>query len=194
MRFHPKNQENIYYDWMLNLRPWCISRQLWWGHQIPVWYCPDGHETVALSEPAACATCGSAELERDPDVLDTWFSSALWPFATLGWPDGDDPRLERYYPGHVLATARDIINLWVARMLMMGLEFMGEIPFEDVVINPRSWRRTAGGCRSRSEPSSTRRSWLPTAGGCRSRSGRASTRSSWWTATAPTPPGTASSR
>jgi valyl-tRNA synthetase len=136
VRFHPKNQENIYYDWMLNLRPWCISRQLWWGHQIPVWYCPDGHQTVELSEPDACATCGSRELERDPDVLDTWFSSALWPFATLGWPGRDDPRLDRYYPGHVLATARDIINLWVARMLMMGLEFMGDIPFEDVVINP----------------------------------------------------------
>ena len=136
VRFHPKNQENIYFDWMLNLRPWCISRQLWWGHQIPVWYCPDGHETVELSEPDACATCGSGELERDPDVLDTWFSSALWPFATIGWPGRDDPRLERYYPGHVLATARDIINLWVARMLMMGLEFMGDIPFEDVVINP----------------------------------------------------------
>jgi len=136
VRFHPKNQENIYYDWMLNLRPWCISRQLWWGHQIPVWYCPDGHQTVELSEPDACTTCGSRELERDPDVLDTWFSSALWPFATLGWPGGEDPRLERYYPGHVLATARDIINLWVARMLMMGIEFMGDIPFEDVVINP----------------------------------------------------------
>jgi valyl-tRNA synthetase len=136
VRFHPKNQENIYYDWMLNLRPWCISRQLWWGHQIPVWYCPDGHETVEPAEPDACATCGAGELERDPDVLDTWFSSALWPFATLGWPGRDDPRLDRYYPGHVLATARDIINLWVARMLMMGIEFMGDIPFEDVVINP----------------------------------------------------------
>jgi valyl-tRNA synthetase len=136
VRFHPRNQENIYYDWMLNLRPWCVSRQLWWGHQIPVWYCPDGHETVALAEPGACDACGSEELERDPDVLDTWFSSALWPFATLGWPRRDDPRLDRYYPGHVLATARDIINLWVARMLMMGLEFMGDIPFEDVVINP----------------------------------------------------------
>ena len=136
VRFHPKNQENIYFDWMDNIRPWCVSRQLWWGHQIPVWYCPDGHETVELDEPAACATCGSGELARDPDVLDTWFSSALWPFATLGWPDRDAARLRRYYPGHVLTTARDIINLWVARMLMMGIEFMGNVPFTDVVINP----------------------------------------------------------
>jgi valyl-tRNA synthetase len=134
VRFHPKSQENTYFNWMDNIRPWCISRQLWWGHQIPVWYCPDGHHTVAVKEPSACAECGSPALERDPDILDTWFSSALWPFATIGWP-GDDPRLERYYPGHVLTTARDIINLWVARMLMMGLEFMGDIPFEDVVIN-----------------------------------------------------------
>jgi valyl-tRNA synthetase len=134
VRFHPKTQENTYFNWMENIRPWCISRQLWWGHQIPVWYCPDGHETVAADAPAACATCGSAQLERDPDILDTWFSSALWPFATIGWPDAD-PRLERYYPGHVDSTARDIINLWVARMLMMGLEFMGDIPFEDVIIH-----------------------------------------------------------
>jgi valyl-tRNA synthetase len=134
VRFHPKTQENTYFSWMLNIRPWCVSRQLWWGHQIPVWYCPDGHETVELAEPDACSTCGSTALERDPDVLDTWFSSALWPFATIGWP-GDDPRLVRYYPGHVDSTARDIINLWVARMLMMGLEFMGEIPFADVIIH-----------------------------------------------------------
>src|SRR6478609_9173981 len=134
VRFHPKNQENIYYDWMLNLRPWCISRQLWWGHQIPVWYCPDGHETVELSEPDACAECGSRELERDPDVLDTWFSSALWPFATLGWPD-DTPELRRYYPGDVDSTAREIIFLWVNRMIMSGLELVGDIPFHDVVIH-----------------------------------------------------------
>jgi valyl-tRNA synthetase len=134
VRFHPKSQENTYFSWMLDIRPWCVSRQLWWGHQIPVWYCPDGHETVELDEPDACATCESTVLERDPDVLDTWFSSALWPFATIGWP-GDDPRLQRYYPGHVLTTARDIINLWVARMLMMGIEFMGESPFSDVIIN-----------------------------------------------------------
>jgi len=134
VRFHPKTQENTYFNWMDNIRPWCISRQLWWGHQIPVWYCPDGHHTAAVEEPVACVTCGSSELRRDPDILDTWFSSALWPFATIGWP-GDDPRLEKYYPGHVLTTARDIINLWVARMLMMGLEFMDDIPFSDVVIN-----------------------------------------------------------
>jgi valyl-tRNA synthetase len=135
VRFIPPNQANTYFNWMDNIRPWCVSRQLWWGHQIPVWYCPDGHETVELDEPAACSTCGSTALERDPDVLDTWFSSALWPFATIGWPDEDDPRLQRYYPGHVLTTAREIINLWVARMLMTGIEFMGEIPFTDVVIN-----------------------------------------------------------
>ena len=134
VRFHPKTQENTYFHWMDNIRPWCISRQLWWGHQIPVWYCPDGHHTAAVEEPSACAECGSPALERDPDILDTWFSSALWPFATIGWP-GQDARLEKYYPGDVLTTARDIINLWVARMLMMGLEFMDDIPFSDVIIN-----------------------------------------------------------
>ena len=133
VRFIPTSQENTYFHWMDNIRPWCVSRQLWWGHQIPVWYCPDGHATAATSQPAACGQCGSAQLERDPDVLDTWFSSALWPFATLGWPEQTD-RLEAFYPGNVLVTARDIINLWVARMLMMGIEFMGEIPFTDVYI------------------------------------------------------------
>jgi valyl-tRNA synthetase len=134
VRFHPRTQENTYFSWMDNLRPWCISRQLWWGHQIPVWYCPDGHATVELEAPSACAECGLEGLRRDPDVLDTWFSSALWPFATIGWPE-DDPRLRRFYPGDVLSTARDIINLWVARMLMMGIEFMGDIPFTDVLIH-----------------------------------------------------------
>ena len=133
VRFVPKNQEAIYFHWMDNIRPWCISRQLWWGHQIPVWYCPDGHRTVSVEPPAACGECGSAELERDPDVLDTWFSSALWPFATLGWPEPNE-RLATFYPGNALVTARDIINLWVARMLMMGIEFMGEKPFSDVYI------------------------------------------------------------
>ena len=98
VRFVPKNQEAIYFHWMDNIRPWCISRQLWWGHQIPVWYCPDGHRTVSVEPPAACGECGSAELERDPDVLDTWFSSALWPFATLGWPEPNE-RLATFYPG-----------------------------------------------------------------------------------------------
>jgi valyl-tRNA synthetase len=135
VRFHPRTQENTYFSWMDNLRPWCISRQLWWGHPIPVWYCADGHQTVDLTEPEVCATCGLGELERDPDVLDTWFSSALWPFATIGWPQHDDERLDRYYPGNVLSTDRQIINLWVARMLMMGIEFMGEVPFVDVLIH-----------------------------------------------------------
>ncbi len=133
VRFIPRSQENTYFHWMENIRPWCVSRQLWWGHQIPVWYCQDGHSTAETSAPAACAECGSTELARDPDVLDTWFSSALWPFATLGWPEQTE-RLEAFYPGDVLVTARDIINLWVARMLMMGIEFMGEIPFSDVYI------------------------------------------------------------
>ena len=119
---------------MENLRPWCISRQLWWGHQLPVWYCPDGHITVAEHEPQACATCGATELTRDTDVLDTWFSSALWPFATWGWPQRTAD-LEYFYPTAVLSTAREIIFLWVARMIMMGLEFMGDIPFSDVYIH-----------------------------------------------------------
>ena len=130
---HPKRQENIYFHWMDNIRPWCISRQLWWGHQIPVWYCPDGHLTVDVDDPAACAECGSAELQRDPDVLDTWFSSALWPFATLGWPE-HDRAAARLLPRQRARTAREIINLWVARMLMTGIEFMGEKPFTDVYI------------------------------------------------------------
>ena len=114
--------------------PWCISRQLWWGHQIPVWYCPDGHRTVSVEPPGGLrASAGRPSCERDPDVLDTWFSSALWPFATLGWPEPNE-RLATFYPGNVLVTARDIINLWVARMLMMGIEFMGEMPFSDVYI------------------------------------------------------------
>ena len=134
VRFHPKGQERIFFEWMDAIRPWCVSRQLWWGHQLPVWYCSCGETIVQEREPVACPTCGSAELRRDEDVLDTWFSSALWPFATLGWPD-ETPRLAAFYPGHVLVTARDIINLWVARMLMTGIEFAGGLPFTDVVIN-----------------------------------------------------------
>src|SRR5918994_5743050 len=118
---------------MQGLRPWCVSRQLWWGHRLPVWYCDACDETyVAVTPPERCGACGG-ELRRDPDVLDTWFSSALWPFATLGWPH-DTPELRAFYPTDVLVTARDIIFLWVARMVMMGMEFMHDVPFEDVFI------------------------------------------------------------
>jgi valyl-tRNA synthetase len=134
VRFTPDRFARVYLDWMENVRDWCISRQIWWGHRIPVWYCADGHVTVAETEPEACAECGSTELRQDEDVLDTWFSSALYPFATLGWPD-ETPELARYYPGHVLATARDIIFLWVARMVFSGLELIGEVPFRDAVIH-----------------------------------------------------------
>jgi valyl-tRNA synthetase len=132
--FTPERFARVYLDWMENVRDWCISRQIWWGHRIPVWYCPDGHLTVAETEPDACAECGSAELRQEEDVLDTWFSSALYPFATLGWPD-ETPELARYYPGSVLTTARDIIFLWVARMIFSGLELIGEEPFSDVLIH-----------------------------------------------------------
>jgi valyl-tRNA synthetase len=132
--FHPPNHASTYLHWMEAIRPWCVSRQLWWGHQLPVWYCPDGHVTVERSTPAACAECGADDLRRDTDVLDTWFSSALWPFATLGWPERTE-RLAAFYPGDVLSTDRGIINLWVARMLMMGLEYLGHVPFTDVLIH-----------------------------------------------------------
>jgi valyl-tRNA synthetase len=134
VRFTPDRFARVYLDWLRNVRPWCISRQIWWGHRIPVWYCPDGHVTVAEAEPEACATCGSEELRQDEDVLDTWFSSALYPFATLGWPD-ETRDLEVFYPGDVLTTARDIIFLWVARMVFSGLELMREEPFHDVLIH-----------------------------------------------------------
>ena len=125
VRFTPERFARVYLDWMENVRDWCISRQIWWGHRIPVWYCPDGHVTVAETEPAACAECGSAELRQEEDVLDTWFSSALYPFATLGWPD-ETPELARYYPGSVVTTAREIIFLWIARMIFSGLELIGD--------------------------------------------------------------------
>ena len=134
VRFTPERFARVCLDWLENVRPWCISRQIWWGHRIPVWYCPDGHVTVTESEPAACAECGSAELRQEEDVLDTWFSSALYPFATLGWPE-ETPALNAFYPGDVLTTARDIIFLWVARMMFAGLELTGEDPFHDVVIH-----------------------------------------------------------
>ena len=134
MAFHPPVHGRVASDWLKAIRPWNVSRQLWWGHQLPIWYCANGHVTCVETEPDACAECGSNELERDPDVLDTWFSSALWPFATLGWPD-DTPELRRYYPGDVNSTAREIIFLWEARMIMAGLELLGDIPFEDVIIH-----------------------------------------------------------
>ncbi|HEU4977241.1 MAG TPA: valine--tRNA ligase [Baekduia sp.] len=130
VKIHPESQSRRYIDWLENIRPWCISRQLWWGHQIPVWYrSHPTQETYVGMEPPE-----GEGWTRDPDVLDTWFSSALWPFATLGWPDGT-PELEAFYPTDVLSTARDILFLWVARMVMMGLEFTGDIPFEHVYVH-----------------------------------------------------------
>jgi valyl-tRNA synthetase len=134
VHFRPERYTKVYLDWMDAIRPWCISRQLWWGHQIPAWYCPDGHITVAESAPDACAECGSKELRQDEDVLDTWFSSALWPFATLGWPD-DTPELRGWYPNDVSSTDRGIIFLWEARMIMAGLELLDDIPFHTVNIH-----------------------------------------------------------
>jgi valyl-tRNA synthetase len=134
VRYHPPSQHDFAIRSLEEIPDWNVSRQLWWGHQLPIWYCPDGHITVQVEEPEACTECGSAELERDPDVLDTWFSSALWPFATLGWPE-KTPELERYYPGDVDSTAREIIRLWVNRMIWAGLELLGDIPFTDVIIH-----------------------------------------------------------
>ncbi len=138
-RFVPKNWENTYFEWMRNIQPWCISRQLWWGHQIPAWFAPDGEVFVAYDEQEAHALAAKhfgheVELRRDDDVLDTWFSSALWPFSTLGWPEKTDA-LAKYYPGDVLVTGFDIIFFWVARMMMMGMHFMGDVPFKDVYIH-----------------------------------------------------------
>lgn len=137
--FHPKSYENIYFEWMKNIQPWCVSRQIWWGHQIPAWYGPDGTPFVEHSEPEALKAAEKhygkkVELIRDEDVLDTWFSSALWPFSTLGWPD-ETPEVGRYYPTDVLVTGFDIIFFWVARMMMMGLHFMDQVPFKDVYIH-----------------------------------------------------------
>jgi len=138
-RFVPRQWENTFFDWMRKIQPWCISRQLWWGHQIPAWYGPDGAVFVAESEEEALQEAAKkygqqVELHRDPDVLDTWFSSALWPFSTLGWPE-PTRELVRYYPTDVLVTGFDIIFFWVARMMMMGLHFMGDVPFRTVYIH-----------------------------------------------------------
>jgi len=137
--FTPRQWENTFFAWMRDIQPWCVSRQLWWGHQIPAWYAPDGEVFVAHTEEQARAQARErfgrdVELVRDEDVLDTWFSSALWPFSTLGWPE-KTPELAKYYPGDVLVTGFDIIFFWVARMMMMGLHFMGEVPFRTVCIH-----------------------------------------------------------
>jgi valyl-tRNA synthetase len=130
----PEGWENSYFAWMENIRDWCISRQIWWGHRVPVWYCKNcGEAIVAMEAPAICK-CGGTELEQDPDVLDTWFSSALWPFSTLGWPEKTED-LKAFYPTSVLVTAFDILFFWVARMIMMGMKFMGDVPFRDVYIH-----------------------------------------------------------
>ncbi|HET7753687.1 MAG TPA: valine--tRNA ligase [Anaeromyxobacteraceae bacterium] len=134
-RFIPEQWTNTYMAWMRNIHDWCISRQLWWGHQIPAWYCPDGHVTVAREAPQACSTCGSATLRQEEDVLDTWFSSSLWPFSTMGWPE-KTRTLQTFYPTSVMETGHDIIFFWVARMMMMGIHFMGEVPFRTVYLHP----------------------------------------------------------
>ena len=131
----PKRMEKVYYNWMENIKDWCISRQLWWGHQIPAWYCEDcGEIIVAEEEAKTCPKCGSEHLRRDEDTLDTWFSSALWPFSTLGWPE-ETPELKYFYPTNTLVTGYDIIFFWVARMIFSGLEYMGDIPFKTVLFH-----------------------------------------------------------
>jgi valyl-tRNA synthetase len=133
--FVPPRFTRVYENWLENIRDWCISRQLWWGHRIPAWYCPCGEVIVDYEDPKnSCPSCGAQSLEQDPDVLDTWFSSALWPFSTLGWPE-ETADLARYFPTAVLVTAYDIIFFWVARMIFMSLYFMKEVPFKVVYIH-----------------------------------------------------------
>ncbi len=134
-RIIPELWEKTYFEWMENIRDWCISRQIWWGHRIPAWYCDEcGEVIVAKEEPSACHRCGSDRLRAETDVLDTWFSSALWPFSTMGWPK-ETKELKKFYPTSVLVTGFDILFFWVARMMMMGLKFMGDVPFRDVYIH-----------------------------------------------------------
>jgi len=131
----PEREERRFYHWLENIRPWCISRQLWWGHRIPVWYCRDcGEQTCEMEDPTQCAHCGSTNLERDPDVLDTWFSSGLWPFSTLGWPE-DTPDMRRFYPTDMRETGYDILFFWVAREMMLGLEMTGQAPYATVYLH-----------------------------------------------------------
>jgi valyl-tRNA synthetase len=133
-RFIPKTWEKTYFNWMENIREWCISRQLWWGHRIPAWTCENGHLIVAVKDPTSCPECGGTDLSQDEDVLDTWFSSGLWPFSTLGWPE-KTASLAKFYPTTVMETGYDILFFWVARMMMMGLHFMGEAPFEIIYLH-----------------------------------------------------------
>ncbi len=134
-KFVPQRFEKVYFHWLENIRDWCISRQLWWGHRIPAWYCADcGEITVSKIEPTACEHCGSKNIEQDPDTLDTWFSSALWPFSTLGWPD-ETEELKHYYPTNTLVTGYDIIPFWVMRMMFSGIEQTGQVPFDTVLIH-----------------------------------------------------------
>jgi valyl-tRNA synthetase len=134
-RILPQQWEKTYFDWMFNLQDWCISRQIWWGHRIPVWYCAACEElTVSREDALACSHCGNADISQDTDVLDTWFSSALWPFSTMGWPDQTET-LAKFYPTSCLVTGFDILFFWVARMMMMGLKFMDAVPFKDVYIH-----------------------------------------------------------
>lgn len=135
IKFYPEKYTSIYFQWLENIKDWCISRQIWWGHRIPVWTCSKcGYQFAAEEDPSGCPKCNSTEIEQDPDVLDTWFSSALWPFSTLGWPDETED-LKYFYPTDLLVTGYDIIFFWVARMIMMGLKLMGDIPFRDVHIH-----------------------------------------------------------
>ena len=160
VRYHPESQHRYAIESLETAPDWNISRQIWWGHQLPVWECPDGHLSVQETEPEACAECGSTELTRSEDVLDTWFSSALWPFAILGWPE-QTPELEAWYPGTLNTTAREIIRLWENRMIFSGLELMGEIPFRHVIIHTTvlaaDGRRMSKSLGHRARPARARR-------------------------------------